>query len=75
MWLSKLWKRIFEFRSHLERESVKVLGAAVLIKPLQDKIGVAEIVNRDVPCGSEISHGDVVDDDQPLNGAQTITSH
>jgi hypothetical protein len=37
------------------------LGAAALIKPLLDRIGIAEIVNSYVPNGAEISHGDVIE--------------
>ncbi|MFQ6057181.1 MAG: hypothetical protein ACE5J3_14515 [Methanosarcinales archaeon] len=34
-----------KFKSSLEREVVKFLVATAMIKPLLDKIGVAEIVN------------------------------
>jgi hypothetical protein len=49
------------FLSSLERETVKVLGTAALIKPLLDRIGIAEIVNGYVSNGAEISHGDVIE--------------
>jgi len=50
-----------QFLSSLERETVKVLGAAALVKPILDRIGIAEIVNGYVSNGPEISHGDVIE--------------
>lgn len=50
-----------QFLSSLERETVKVVGAAALIKPFLDRIGIAEIVNGYVSNGQEISHGDVIE--------------
>ncbi|MFQ6063683.1 MAG: hypothetical protein ACE5KT_00500 [Methanosarcinales archaeon] len=46
-----------KFQSSIEREVVKFLGATALIKPLLDKIEVAEIVNSYTSDKSEISHG------------------
>jgi len=34
-----------QFLASIERETVKVLGAAALIKPILSRIGIAEIVN------------------------------
>jgi hypothetical protein len=48
-----------KFLSSLEMETVKVLGAAALIKPILDRIGIAEIVNGYVSNGAEIAHGDL----------------
>ena len=45
-----------QFLSSLERETVKVLGAAALIKPFLERIGIAEIVNGYVSNGPEITH-------------------
>ncbi|MFQ6052481.1 MAG: IS1634 family transposase [Candidatus Hydrothermarchaeota archaeon] len=53
--------RLKEVFSRIERETVKVLGAAVLIKPFLDGIKVAEIVNSYTSDGSEIRHGDVIE--------------
>jgi len=50
-----------QFLSSLERETVKVLGAAALIKPSLDRIGIAEIVNGYMSNGPEITHGDVIE--------------
>jgi hypothetical protein len=50
-----------KFLSSLEMETVKVLGAAALIKPTLERIGIAEIVNGDVSKGAEIAHGDVIE--------------
>lgn len=49
------------FLSSLERETVKVLGAAALVKPILDRIGVSEIVNGYVSNGPEITQGDVIE--------------
>ncbi len=50
-----------QFLSSLERETVKVLGAAALIKPILDRIGIAEIVNSYVSNGPEIAHGEMIE--------------
>lgn len=40
---------------------MKTLGSAALIKPIMDRIGIAEIVNRYVTDRSEVPHGDVIE--------------
>lgn len=50
-----------KFQCNLEREEIKVLGAAAMIKPILERIGVAEIVNKYVQNGPEISHGDIIE--------------
>lgn len=50
-----------KFKKSVEREVVKVLGAAAMIKHLLDNIGVSELVNSYVRDGSDASHGDIVE--------------
>jgi len=50
-----------QFLASIERERIKVLGAAALIKPILKRIGITEIVNGYVSNGPEIAHGDVIE--------------
>lgn len=56
-----LARRTWEGLSEAEKREVKVLGSIALMKPILDKLDVAQIINGYCSDGSEFSHGKAVE--------------